>query len=110
MGKSYLSIENVGVTFQGRGVVSEVRAALAQPLSATARKVMGLREVGELPPEVARAELVRSTQRFARYQRKWMRRIPGLVMVAADRPPEELADAILALGRAGERLPADRAG
>jgi len=92
-----------------RGVVSEVQAALSRPVSTTARKVMGLREVSELPPEQAYEEIVRSTQRLARYQRKWMRRIPGLVMVAADRPPEEVADAILDLGRAGKRLPVDRA-
>ncbi len=93
-----------------RGVAEEVRAALAQPLSSTARKVMGLREVAELPPEQACEELIRATRRFARYQRKWMRRVPGLVMVAADRPPGEVADAILELGRAREHLPADRAG
>src|SRR2546428_287972 len=93
-----------------RGVAEEVRAALAQPLSSTARKVMGLREVAELPPEQACEELIRATRRFARYQRKWMRRVPGLVMVAADRPPGEVADAILELGRAREHLPAGRAG
>jgi tRNA dimethylallyltransferase len=92
-----------------RGVVAEARAAWAQPLSTTARKVLGLREVAELGEE-AYEPLVAATRRFARYQRKWMRRIPGLVSVDADRSADEVADAILALGRAGERLPAHRAG
>ena len=89
-----------------QGVVDEVRVAVTGELSSTARTVIGLREVSELPEAEAREELVRATRRFARYQRKWMRRIPGLVMVAADRPAGEVADAILEVGRAGERLPA----
>ena len=92
-----------------QGVAVEVRAAVAGRLSSTASKVIGLREVSELPEAEAREALVRATRRFARYQRKWMRRIPNLVMVAADRPPDEVADAILEMGRAGERLPAHRA-
>ena len=91
------------------GVEEEVRAALAQPLSATARKIMGLREVAELPRAEAEAELITRTRRFAVYQRKWMRRIPGLASVAADRSPNEVADDILALARSGQRIPADRA-
>jgi tRNA A37 N6-isopentenylltransferase MiaA len=93
-----------------RDVADEARAALARPLSTTARKIMGLREVGELPEEEARHAVVTAHLRLARYQRKWMRRIPGLVTVDADRPPEETADEILALARARERLPARRAG
>ena len=42
---------------------------------------------------------------YAAYQRKWMRRVPGLVMVDADRPPGEIADDILALARPRERIP-----
>jgi tRNA dimethylallyltransferase len=86
------------------GVEEEVRAALAQPLSATARKVMGLEEVAGLPREQAIDALVVRTRRYAAYQRKWMRRIPGVVMVAADRPPEETADAILEVARARQQL------
>jgi tRNA dimethylallyltransferase len=93
-----------------RGVVEEVRAAVAGSLSTTAAQVIGLRTVSELPELEAREQLLRDTRRFARYQRKWMRRIPGLVMVAADRTPDEVADAILEVGRAGERLPARGAG
>jgi tRNA dimethylallyltransferase len=91
------------------GVVAEARAALTGPLSSTARKIMGLELVAELG-EAAYEPLVQATKRFARYQRKWMRRIPGLASVPADRSADEVADAILALGRPGQRVPADRAG
>jgi tRNA dimethylallyltransferase len=92
-----------------QGVVAEAREALAGPVSSSARKVMGLTLVAELG-EDAYEPLVQATKRFARYQRKWMRRIPGLVSVPADRSADEVADAILALGRPGQRVPAHRAG
>jgi tRNA dimethylallyltransferase len=92
------------------GVEEEVRRARSQPLSSTARKIMGLREVVELPRDEAEAALCSHTRRFAAYQRKWMRRIPGLVSVEANRSPEEVADEILALARGGQRVPAGRAG
>jgi tRNA dimethylallyltransferase len=92
------------------GVEDEVRRALERPLSSTARKVLGLREVAELPREAAIAAIVRRTRRYAGYQRKWMRRIPGLVSVRADRPADEIADEILEVARARQRLPARRAG
>jgi tRNA dimethylallyltransferase len=92
-----------------RGVEEEVRRALAEPLSGTARKVLGLREAAELPREQAIERMIVRTRRFAAYQRKWMRRIPGLVSVRADRPPEETAAAIVDLARARERLPSRRA-
>ena len=40
------------------------------------------------------------TQRYAAYQRKWMRRIPGIVLLDADRASEEVADDVLDLARA----------
>ena len=86
------------------GVREEARRALAGPLSTTARKTMGLDEVATLPREEAIAALVTRTRRYAAYQRKWMRRIPGLVMVEADRPPGEIADDIVTLARTRERL------
>jgi tRNA dimethylallyltransferase len=92
------------------GVEDEVRRALERPLSSTARKIMGLREVGELGREEAEAALAARTRQLAAYQRKWMRRIPGLVTVRADRSPEEVADEVLALARGGQRVPAGRAG
>jgi tRNA dimethylallyltransferase len=86
------------------GVAEEARRALAGALSATARKTMGLDEVATLPREEAIAALVARTRRYAAYQRKWMRRIPGVVMVEADRPPGEIADDIVTLARTRERL------
>jgi tRNA dimethylallyltransferase len=83
-----------------RGVEAEVRAALAgPPLSATAGRIIGLREVAELPAEEAIEAIARRTRRYAAYQRKWMRRIPGIVTLAADRPPTAVADEILDLAR-----------
>ncbi|HEU5216116.1 MAG TPA: tRNA (adenosine(37)-N6)-dimethylallyltransferase MiaA [Gaiellaceae bacterium] len=87
------------------GVEEEVRAALDLELSATAQKVIGLREVATLPREEAIEALTGRTRRYAAYQRKWLRRLEGLVMVAADRPPEETAAEIVALARTRERLP-----
>ena len=92
------------------GVVDEVRLACAGQLSTTAAKILGLREVAELPPAAAEPALAARTRKLAAYQRKWMRRIPGLVTVRADRPPEEVADDVLALARGGQRVPARRAG
>ena len=87
------------------GVEEEVRRALAGPLSSTARKTLGLDEVAGLPRKEAIGAIVVRTRRYAAYQRKWMRRVPGLVMVDADRPPGDIADDIVALARPRERLP-----
>jgi tRNA dimethylallyltransferase len=92
------------------GVVEEVRAALAGRVAATAVHALGLREVAELPSEAALDALIVRTRRYAAYQRKWMRRIPGLVSVNADRPAEEIADEIVEVARTRQRLPAGRAG
>jgi tRNA dimethylallyltransferase len=92
------------------GVVEEVREASARRLSVTAGKILGLREVAELPRAEAEAAVAARTRRLAAYQRKWMRRIPGLVTVRAHRSPEEVADEILALARGGQRVPAGREG
>ena len=86
------------------GVEEEVRRALSGPVSATARKALGLEEVATLPREEAVAAIVVATRRYAAYQRKWMRRVPGLVSVRADRPAEEVADDIVRLAGARERL------
>jgi tRNA dimethylallyltransferase len=85
-------------------VEDEVRRALAQPLSETARKTIGLVEVASLPREEAIGAIVARTRRYAAYQRKWLRRLDGAAMVAGDRPPEEIADEVVALARARERL------
>jgi tRNA dimethylallyltransferase len=83
-----------------RGVVAEVQRAVRAPVSRTAEKALGLRELAELEPGVARDRLAARTRRYAAYQRKWMRRIPGIVMIDGDRPPDEVADAILEVARA----------
>jgi tRNA dimethylallyltransferase len=92
------------------GVVEEARTALAADISSTAVHALGLREVVERPADDALDALVTRTRRYAAYQRKWMRRIPGLVSVNADRPPDEVADEIVQVARARKRLPAGRAG
>lgn len=78
-----------------QGVQEEVRAA-----GDVAPQVLGLEAVRTLPRDEAIAELVRSTQRLAASQRKWMRRIPGVVMIDANRPVGEAADAVLEVARA----------
>jgi tRNA dimethylallyltransferase len=87
------------------GVEEEVRRAGVTELSATARKVIGLDEVTSLPREEAIEAVAARTRRYAAYQRKWLRRLEGLAIVAADRPPEETAAEIVALARTRERLP-----
>jgi tRNA dimethylallyltransferase len=87
------------------GVEEEVRNALLAEPSTTAKKIIGLHEVATLPREEAIEALIVRTRRYAAYQRKWLRRLEGLVIVAADRPPEETAAEIVALARTRERLP-----
>ena len=86
------------------GVEEEVQSALRTEPSATARKIIGLDEVATLPREEAIEALIVRTRRYAAYQRKWLRRLEGLVMVAADRSPEETAAEIVALARTREHL------
>jgi tRNA dimethylallyltransferase len=89
-----------------RGVEEEARRALRGQISTTARTIHGLQDVAELPREAAIEALTQRTHRYAAYQRKWMRRIPGLVSLPADRPPGEVADAILEVARTRQRLSA----
>jgi tRNA dimethylallyltransferase len=86
------------------GAVAEAHAAWSGPLSDTARKILGLEQFATLEPSEAVAEVTRATKRLARYQRKWMRNLRGAVTLDANRPAEEIADDIVALGRAGEHL------
>jgi tRNA dimethylallyltransferase len=92
------------------GVVAEAQVALSGQISGTAIHALGLREIADLPADEALERLIARTRRYAAYQRKWMRRIPELVSVAADRPPDEVADEIVEVARARQRLPAGRAG
>jgi tRNA dimethylallyltransferase len=83
-----------------RRVEEEVGRARVGNLSKTAAQIIGLREVAELPPDEAVAEIALRTRQFAAYQRKWMRRIPGLVPIDGDRDPESVAVDVLARLRA----------
>jgi tRNA dimethylallyltransferase len=86
------------------GVQDEVRRALAGPISTTARKTLGLDEVASLPRDEAIEAIAARTRKYAAYQRKWMRRVPGIVMVGAERGPGETADDIIALASARKPL------
>jgi tRNA dimethylallyltransferase len=93
------------------GVRAEAERARAGPVSSTAAYAHGLSDIAEHPDDEDAIEALSArTRRYAAYQRKWMRRIPGLVSLPADRPPGEVADAILEVARARQRLPAGRAG
>ena len=93
------------------GVRAEAEAALTGVISSTAAYALGLSDLAEHPDDEGAIDaLAARTRRYAAYQRKWMRRIPGLVSLPADRPPGEIADAILEVARARQRLPAGRAG
>jgi tRNA dimethylallyltransferase len=91
------------------GAADEARRALAGPISSTARHILGLSQLSDLPPEEALSALVGRTRRYAAYQRKWMRRVPGLVSVDADRAADEVADEIVEMAGARERLRRDPA-
>ena len=73
------------------GVVEEVRAArIATRFSTTAERIHGLQDVTDLlDGRIDRAEaerrLVVRTRRYAKRQRTWMRRLPGLRLVDGDR-------------------------
>jgi tRNA dimethylallyltransferase len=92
------------------GVEAEVGNALRAEPSTTASKILGLHEVATLSREQAAEAVIVRTRRYAAYQRKWLRRLEGVVMVAADRPPEETAAEIVALARTRERVSRPRGG
>jgi tRNA dimethylallyltransferase len=78
------------------GVGEEVARALRAPVSRTASQIIGLREIAELPRNEAVAAIALRTRRYAAYQRKWMRRIPSVQTVSADRSAAETAAEVLA--------------
>jgi tRNA dimethylallyltransferase len=86
------------------GAAEEARAAWAQPLSDTARKVLGLEQFATLPEGEAVDAVAQATRRLARYQRKWLRKMPNVVRLGGDRPAAEVADEIIALGRERQHL------
>jgi tRNA dimethylallyltransferase len=78
------------------GVGEEVARALRAPVSRTASQIIGLREIAELQRNEAVATIALRTRRYAAYQRKWMRRIPSVQPVSADRSAAETAAEVLA--------------
>jgi tRNA dimethylallyltransferase len=86
------------------GAADEARAAWELPLSDTARKVLGLEQFATLPEEEAIAAVAQATRRLARYQQKWLRKMPRVVRLDGDRPAGEVADEIIALGRERQHL------
>jgi tRNA dimethylallyltransferase len=98
-------IEERTLAMVEQGVVDEARTAWAAGPSATAVKVLGLEQFATLPLDDAVAHVTQATRRLARYQRKWLRRLPGVVTLDGNRSAEEIADEIVALERTGKRLP-----
>jgi tRNA dimethylallyltransferase len=82
------------------GAEAEVARALTREVSATARHVIGFDEIATLPEAEAVDAMTRRTLRYAAYQRKWMRRIPGLVLLDGDRAPALVAEELLAVAAA----------
>jgi tRNA dimethylallyltransferase len=79
-----------------RGVEEEVATAREGLISLTASQIIGIREVAELPPPEAASAIARRTRQYASYQRKWMRRIPGICSIEARGEPESIAADVLA--------------
>jgi tRNA dimethylallyltransferase len=85
------------------GVVDEVRRARSDyTFSSTAERIHGLQDVTALlAGEIDRAEASRRvearTRRYAKRQRTWMRRLPGLHVVEAARDPGAVAADIAGL-------------
>ena len=91
-----------------RGVEREVREA-----GDVVPRILGFDAIRGLPREEAEPAVVQATRRLAAYQRKWLRRLPGVVLVAGDRPADEIAEEVLELavpaeGVAPQHLPPSR--
>jgi tRNA dimethylallyltransferase len=84
------------------GAAGEAQTAWSGPLSETARKVLGLEQFATLPRAEAVEAVTAATRRLARYQQKWLRRLPNVVVLDGTQPAEELADAVVALDRTGK--------
>jgi tRNA dimethylallyltransferase len=77
------------------GVEDEVARALRGHLSSTAARIHGLQDItallqGEIDREEASRRLDVRTRQYAKRQRVWMRRLPGLRLVA----PHDVLDAV----------------
>ena len=90
------------------GAVEEARRAWPAPLSATARKVLGLEEFATLPEDDA-VEAVTPPRAGSRaISESGCAACPGSSRSTATGLPEEIADEIVALERTGEHLPGHR--
>lgn len=90
--------------FFAAGLVEEVRELLRRgvPPTANAFKAIGYREVlrglaAGAEPEQVLAETRRSTRRYAKRQRTWFRKEPGVVWLDVEREGEPLLDTVLRL-------------
>ena len=62
-------------------------------------KALGRVEIASLEPGQALERLVTRTRRYARYQRKRMQRIPGIVLLDGARDAGTVADEVVARAR-----------
>jgi tRNA dimethylallyltransferase len=91
--------ERTGQMFE-RGVEEEVRRArAAHAFSHTSARIHGLQDISALlDGAIGREEAIRRlearTRRYAKRQRTWMRKLPGLITVDGDRPAASVADEI----------------
>ena len=83
------------------GAGDEAKRAWAEPLSDTARKILGLEQFATLAEGEAIDAVALATRQLARYQRKWLRRLPSAATLEFTRSLEELSDAVVSL--AGSR-------
>jgi len=88
--------------FFENGLVEEVRGLLRQgvPADANAFKAIGYREVLAAisqgrDPDRTREEVKRSTRRYVKRQRTWLRNEPGLRWLGAAEEPQRIADRIV---------------
>lgn len=83
-----------------RGGPDEARAALAADLSEQAAQLIGLRETEQgLERDDWIESVVVRTRQYARRQRIWMRKIPGLITVEGEQPAAAIADEALKVAR-----------
>ena len=83
------------------GVVDQAQRAWGTAALADRAQGARPRAVRDASLDQAIAEVEQATRRLARYQRKWLRRMPEVVTLDANRPAEEVADEIVALAAQG---------
>jgi tRNA dimethylallyltransferase len=90
------------------GLIEEVQGFLREGLTERyiAMQAHGYKEImgyllGRYDREEAIRLLKRNTRHYAKYQLGWMRQIPDLTLVRADRPHEEVVAEVVALARTG---------